>query len=70
MRPSFMQVAGDAQGPPPALCLLLDDEATTFVLADAFKAIRRAELDTAPPETNETQVLCSLQEQRASVKSS
>lgn len=53
MRPSFMHVPQDEQGPPPALCLLLDEEGKSFVLADAFEVIRRAELDTTPPETQE-----------------
>lgn len=49
MRPRFMNANQD-ELPPPALCLLLDEDQKCYVLADSFRAIRRAELDTEPAE--------------------
>lgn len=46
MRPSFINIPDEELGTPPTACLLLDEEGKTYILADDFLAVRRAELDT------------------------
>lgn len=46
MRPSFMNIPAEELGTPPSACLLLDEEGKSFILADDFQVLRRAEEDT------------------------